>query len=257
MAPPDGLFVVERGRPGPSPLVVLVHGTMDRSAGMAKVGRHLAAEHVVRYDRRGYGRSCRGTGVPFAGHVDDLLGVIDDRRAVVVGHSYGGVVALGAAVVAPDRVVAVVAFEAPMPWEPWWPSTTASSTAVRRADSATDPGGAAEAFLRRMLGDARWEALPERTRQDRRREGLAMVTEAASLRTGSPPFDLAAIGTPVIAGRGTESPAHLMKAAEVLASEVPVGELAVVEGASHNAHMSHPAAVAELARRALRRAAGR
>ena len=33
---------------------------------------------------------------------------------------------------------------------------------------------AAERFMRRMVGDARWEALPERTRATRRREGVAM-----------------------------------------------------------------------------------
>ena len=40
------------------PLVVLVHGSMDRMAGLAKVARRLAPDHhVLRYDRRGYGHS--------------------------------------------------------------------------------------------------------------------------------------------------------------------------------------------------------
>jgi pimeloyl-ACP methyl ester carboxylesterase len=40
------------------PLVVLVHGAMDRSAGMLRLSRRLDHEYrVVRYDRRGYGRS--------------------------------------------------------------------------------------------------------------------------------------------------------------------------------------------------------
>ncbi len=41
-----------------SPLAVLIHGSMDRSAGMLKLSRRLDdTYHVLRYDRRGYGRS--------------------------------------------------------------------------------------------------------------------------------------------------------------------------------------------------------
>ena len=40
--------------------------------------------------------------------------------------------------------------------------------------------------MRRMLGDKRWEELPERSRQTRRAEGLAMVHELADLRRHQP-----------------------------------------------------------------------
>ena len=51
--------------PADAPLVVLVHGTMDRSTGMLKVSRRLDSRfRVVRYDRRGYGRSAPHDG-PF------------------------------------------------------------------------------------------------------------------------------------------------------------------------------------------------
>jgi pimeloyl-ACP methyl ester carboxylesterase len=36
----------------------------------------------------------------------------------------------------------------------------------------------------------------------------------------------------------------------VLAAQVPRGELIVIEGASHGAHLSHPGEFAELVRRA-------
>ena len=54
---------------------------------------------VLRYDRRGYGRSWPHPG-PFTvnDQVDDLEELLADRPAVVVGHSYGGNVALAAAV---------------------------------------------------------------------------------------------------------------------------------------------------------------
>src|SRR3954469_22439695 len=87
-----------------APLVVLVHGSMDRSAAFARCRRHLRDLHVVLYDRRGYGRSA-GLGAPsIEGHAEDLLAVIDGRPCVVVGHSIGGLFALIAAQRAPSVV---------------------------------------------------------------------------------------------------------------------------------------------------------
>src|SRR4051812_50174354 len=74
------------------PLIALVHGSMDRSAGMLKLSRRLDSDfRVLRYDRRGYGRSFPYPG-PFtmAGQIDDLVGLLAGRRAVVGGHKYRG-----------------------------------------------------------------------------------------------------------------------------------------------------------------------
>jgi pimeloyl-ACP methyl ester carboxylesterase len=75
-----------------APLVVLVHGSLDRAGSFARVIRRLADLHTVAYDRRGYHRSRHVVPVhdTLDGHVDDLLLVIDSRPAVVIGHSYGG-----------------------------------------------------------------------------------------------------------------------------------------------------------------------
>ena len=83
-----GLHVEETGPPDGA-LVVLVHGTMDRSTGFARVARRLDDRYrVLRYDRRGYARS-RGLPGPHGceAHVDDLLNLLDGRHATVVGHS--------------------------------------------------------------------------------------------------------------------------------------------------------------------------
>ena len=245
-----GLHVVERGAGAPGPLVVLVHGSLDRGASFARVAtaEALADLHTIRYDRRGYGRSVdAGPPAGLDEHVDDLLAVVDGRPAVVVGHSFGGLVALVAATRAPDEVRAVAAFEPPQPWLPWWPGTSAGSAAAR-----VDAADAGEAFFRRMVGDARWEALPERTRQARRREGTALAAELASVRTAAtPPFDPAGLAVPVLLGRGTRSPAHLRRSAEELAAAVPGSQLVAVAGADHGAHLTHPAEVARWVRTAV------
>ena len=88
--PLSDLFSAQHG-PTPvagAPIVVFVHGSMDRSSGFARVTRHLHDVPTLRYDRRGYGRSLaalgEGPGIGVDGHVDDLLAVLDGRPAVVV-----------------------------------------------------------------------------------------------------------------------------------------------------------------------------
>jgi pimeloyl-ACP methyl ester carboxylesterase len=72
--------------PAEAPLIVLVHGAMDRSAAMVLLSRRLDEDfRVLRYDRRGYARS-HGAGGPFTmdSHVADLESLLAGRRALVV-----------------------------------------------------------------------------------------------------------------------------------------------------------------------------
>lgn len=249
----DRLFVSEHDPGGEAATVVLVHGSLDRSAAFARVQRHLADLRVIRYDRRGYGRSLHVAVVDrFDAQVDDLEVVVGERPAVIVGHSLGGVVALAFAQRHPDLTDAVVAYEAPMPWASWWPGSSAGSVATGHAGDASD---AAEQFMRRLVGDDRWVALPQRTRDQRRAEGPALLAELHAIRDGgAPPYDPARIVVPVIAAHGSASSDHHRRTAVALAGLVPNAELVVVDGARHGVHLTHPAGLAALARRALARA---
>jgi pimeloyl-ACP methyl ester carboxylesterase len=230
----------------PAPLVVMVHGSMDRGAAFARVAGHLRELPTVRYDRRGYGRSV-GLGAPdIEGHAADLLAIVDDRPAVLVGHSLGGLITLAAAARRPDVVRSVLLFETPAPWADWWPRRSAGGAAVQTGE----PGDAAEAFLRRMIGDERWEAFSPRTREERRAEGAALLADLRSARAGAP-FDASAITVPVVVGRGTESSAHHREGAVRLAAALGAPEPFVIEGAGHGAHVSHHGAFADLVRRAV------
>ena len=210
-----------------APRIVLVHGSLDRSTAFLRTIRLLGDRTVVRYDRRGYGKSvAAGTCAAFGEQVDDLAEVVAGQPAVVFGHSLGGVVGLAFAARHPELVPAVVAYEAPMAWQAWWPSGSAGAAAVT---APGDDADAAERFMRRMVGDERWERLPERTRAQRRAEGPALVAELRSIRPPSPPpYDPARLAVPVIAACGSESRPHHQATARVLAEAAPHGELVVV-----------------------------
>ncbi len=248
----DGLAVYESVKPS-APRVVLVHGSMDRAAAFRKAGRLLRDLDVVLYDRRGYARSLDG-GV--ASTIDqvvtDLLTVVAERPSAVVGHSLGGLIALAAAQSRPDVITAVGAFEAPLGWRPWWPRTSAGG-AARDAAAVEGPEAAAERFMRRLVGDQRWENLPAGTQRQRRAEGPALLGDLAAMRDGGAPFDAATIAVPVVIGYGTATGDRHRRAALELADEIPGAELVTIDGAGHNAHDSHPAEFAAFVRTVLNR----
>jgi pimeloyl-ACP methyl ester carboxylesterase len=248
-----GLYAVEHHEHAPGPVVALVHGGMDRSTSFGAVVNRLPDLHVLVYDRRGYSRSLRA-GPPATSvgeHAADLLGLLRDRPSVVVGHSYGGDIALMAAIQRPDVVRAVGAFEPPTPWMPWWPQP--HETAGGLASSAATPEAAAEAFMRRVVGDAVWERLPERTKADRRAEGATLLPELASIQGGAP-FDPADVNVPVVLGYGGTTEAHHRGGIDTLRHTLPDAEVFEINGAGHGAHVSHPDAFAAFVRTAVERA---
>ncbi|MEV0602935.1 alpha/beta fold hydrolase [Streptomyces sp. NPDC050315] len=91
--------------PEGAPAVVLAHGWTCSTAFWAPVIRELAADHkVVVYDQRGHGRSPAAGpgGYSTEALADDLEAILADalepgERAVLAGHSMGGMTAMAAA----------------------------------------------------------------------------------------------------------------------------------------------------------------
>lgn len=249
--PGPGLHVIDHPAAPPdatAPVVILVHGSLDRATSFARVVRRLPDLDVVTYDRRGYHRSRHVTPVAtLEDHVADLVALVDGRRAVVIGHSYGADVALGATAAAPGFIVAAGAYEPPLPWSPWWP---------RRADRQTapeEPAAFAESFFRRVVNDDAWNRLTESARAERRADGPALVAELVDLRRSSSPIDFAALPVPVLLGRGSRSLPHHRRAVDALTDLIPTSEVVEFEGAAHGAHISHPDAFAAYVRRVVDR----
>jgi pimeloyl-ACP methyl ester carboxylesterase len=90
---------------------VLLHGQPGSGADWQQVTDRLPAGlRAVALDRPGYGASRQGAG-GFAVNARSVVAELDARgvdRAVLVGHSYGGGVALSVAQLAPERVEALV-----------------------------------------------------------------------------------------------------------------------------------------------------
>jgi pimeloyl-ACP methyl ester carboxylesterase len=232
----DGLAVfAERGDQARG-TVIAVHGGLDRAASFRRLARRLDDLDLVAYDRRGY-QGSRGLPHPdLAHHTDDLLAVartMQDKPVVVLGHSYGGVVALNAALAEPRLFHALVVYEPPLPFvyrrEGW------GSTPI-----ADDPGDEAESFFRRMVSDSAWDRLSPTERDGRRADGPALVDDLRTIR-GDAPFDLAHLTVPTIYGHGDAL--HADYYAEVgarLKALNPLITPRVVQHAGHGAHLTSP-----------------
>jgi len=203
---------------------------------MALLARHLQGEHrVLRYDRRGYGKSWPHPG-PFTvdDQVDDLVDLVGDRKVVLIGHSFGGNIALATAARLGTQVVGVTTYETPLSWMDWWPGTTAGAMAV-----ASSEADAAQNFMVRLIGQKRWEELPERTKQERRREGSALVGELMALRSKAP-WTAERITCLVLCGYGSRGMKHHAEGAKWLAHNLTNGQLVELSEAAHSAPMTHP-----------------
>ena len=99
--------------------------------------------------------------------------------------------------------------------------------------------------MRRMIGDRRWEELPERSRLARRAEGAALVDELGDLRRNRP-WNADHIVAPVVVAFGSLGKPHHHRGMQYAAALLgcPLVELA---DCRHDAPLSH----AELFRSAV------
>jgi pimeloyl-ACP methyl ester carboxylesterase len=233
---------------------------MDRLTSFEWVRRRFPGHLSLAYDRRGYagslGLTARpGSQSPFSNHVSDLVDIIDSepvllgRAIVLIGHSYGTNVAIGAACERVDRVVGLVGYEPPMPWADWWPGAAGGSTlSVGESEGSA---AAAEAFMRRIVGDQIWERLPSKTKEARRLEGDALLADLGSLRGRPSPIDHALCRCPAVIGFGSNSLTHQQEASRRTAELLPDAELVELFDSTHGAHSSNPDGFSDLIRRVL------
>jgi pimeloyl-ACP methyl ester carboxylesterase len=228
----------------PGVRAVLVHGAMDRGAGMAHVARQLRDAPTLRYDRRGYGRAVDLGGGGLVVDVDDLIALAGPEPVVLFGHSFGGLVVMAAAATGRLDVRGVATWEVPTPWIDGWSGWKLDDP----GDVEDRPGAIAEAFMRRAVGAARYEALPAKTRAARRREGTALIADMDPLLAAGVPFDPSRVTAPCVFGAGDVSPIAYSVGAKWLAARVRHGRVRIIGGASHDAPMSRAAEVTALIR---------
>lgn len=113
----DGQYVSVLGRdihyieqPGPGVPVVMIHGLPGTDRDFAPIMPKLPGMHVISFDRPGFGWS-KGGWLPYQEQIDlvhEFLTRLDLAPAILVGHSFGGTLALGVARRYPQDVAKMV-----------------------------------------------------------------------------------------------------------------------------------------------------
>ena len=231
--------------------IVLLHATLSASVQLVGLARLLAARGpVLALDRRGSGESAMPAPRPLdvAVHVADVAALLDAGEiatAILVGHSFGGVVALEASSRLSGRVSAVVTWEPP--YGPLADAATraafaAVATATERAHATGGGAAAAATFLDGVAGDGAWQALPDRARAFLVAQGDGAYADAAL--GGLEPGGLSRIVAPVTVLTGSASESFYAPIARAVVERIPGARLVTLDGLRHPAPITDPEHVA-------------
>ena len=267
-APDDGPLIAGR-RDGSGPPVLLLHGGPGLGFDYLRdLADELAQENdVAWYQQRGLAPSAVGEPYTVAADVHDAGRVLDAlgwERAYVVGHSWGGHLALHVAEALPARLSGVLAVD-PLGsvGDGRWPEFDEEIVRrtpeelrerVRELDALTTEGGADDELaleLMRLVWPA-YFADPDRAppmpalriaSERSAQMGSSILAELPSLEAGLPE-----IRVPVGFVHGSRSPMPLAASTDA-AARIPGAWVDVVDGAGHFVWVEAPGAV----RAALRR----
>jgi pimeloyl-ACP methyl ester carboxylesterase len=253
-----------RGGVGAGPGLVFLHaGIADHRSWNGVLELLMADTEVVAYDRRGFGT----TSYEPEAHdqVQDLLAVLDGtglNRAVVVGNSRGGQIALDFALAHPDRVSALVLVAPGVSGAPPAGATDVDEVessvwaALEAADAAGDMEALNEGEIRFWLDGPH---APEG------RVGGAVRTLALSmnrivLEAPSPGYEptvtdgwsrLQEVNCPVLLVVGDLDMGHLQRRCDHLAAHFPDARLIVMDGTAHLPALEQPEVFVEVLRQFL------
>ncbi len=247
---------------GEGPPLVLVHGASADHTTWRVAGPLLARDHTVHaIDRRGRGASGDGSLYDVEREFEDVAGVAETVAAreggpvPIVGHSFGGRVALGAALLTPsiDRLVVYEGAPAP-PDEAYQPPGLVER--LRSLLAAGDPDEALATFMREVVAMpapdlAAYRADPIWPRRAAAahtimRELEAETAEASGLEA------LGKVTVPVLQVLGGASAPVFGSATRALDERLANGRIEVLPGQRHAAHHTDPEAFVGAVRGFLR-----
>lgn len=237
---------------GVGPPVVLVHGMAGDHTRWRPLLPFLEPHATVHaMDRRGHGASGDAPGYAVEREYEDVAAVVDavadasGSGVDVLGHSFGGLCAFGAATMTPNirRLALYEGFPPPDPAAFAWPPGVPDRIDALLA--AGDREAALETFLREVVE----LSAPLIEDYRRRPEWPTRVAVAHTLlregeaERGAPldPAMAAEITAPTLLLLGGDSPDRVRDATAAVASALPDARVTVIEGQAHLASALAPA----------------
>lgn len=238
---------------GSGPAVVLLHaGIADRTMW----AEHLepiadAGFRAIAMDLSGFGEAgvAAGEQAPWI----DVLVTMDAaeiHQAALVGSSFGGAVALRAAVVAPERLSALALISAPAPGVDASPELESAWEAEESALARGDIDAAIATVVETWTLPGAPEELRERIARMQRR-AYEQHADAEELSEAPDPVEddpgaLSGLTVPTLVGVGDRDKPEFRHGAEILAATLPNARLEILEGAGHLPPLETPDAFRRL-----------
>jgi pimeloyl-ACP methyl ester carboxylesterase len=205
---------------------------------------------VVVPDLTGHGASAAWPAdAPFHFHrdVEEVVALLDAQSepAHVVGHSYGGLIALQATMRRPAKVRSLAVYD-PVAFGALDRARDADVVAqmndVRRAFELSE-AEFVEAFVDFWGGPGAWHALREEVRAEMRRTAFVVRAGVSSLALDETPAHAYSVFTgPALLMRGQSSPVPARRVIERLAEAMARAHVVDVDGAAHFGPITHAAA---------------
>ena len=250
--------------------VVCLHASASASGQWRALMERLAAQAPGRYrvlavDLYGAGRT-----QPWPGErpmrLEDEVALLAPVFAAagprfhLVGHSFGGAVALKAALLHADRLLSLALYEpvlfsvllAHVPESPAAREIVALRDDTQRLLEASELEASAQRFLDYWMGEGAWAATPAE-----RKPALAAAMRAvmpewhAAFTEPTPLAAFAALHMPTLLLTGSRSTAAARAVLRLLATALPRAQVEEIDGVGHMAPVTHPDRVNPLLERFL------
>jgi pimeloyl-ACP methyl ester carboxylesterase len=226
---------------GRGPAVILIHGGLvDRRMWDGQVS-WLAAKHlVVRYDLRGLGKSSNPTtAYSPLDDLDHLMKHLKIQKAILVGLSLGGMVAMDFALEHPERVEALVLCAPGLRGFPSNPSEQLKS--AYRALYTNDPDGI-DKLLDTGFGAVTTDARSKMRLMLNENLRRALRADGKLVQWPMPPTieRLPQIQAPTLVLIGTDDEPELIAIADLLGQKIPSATKIVLPGAKHHMNLDVP-----------------
>lgn len=233
---------------------LLIHCFLGHSGAWKNVRAELDRKLKMRaFDLPGHGRSENWDGRKnYQDMAVEMAASLIEKRADIIGHSFGATVALRLARDYPDKVRSVTLIEpvlyAAAKSQPEFAEHMQEMAEFNEAMEAEEYEKATRAFDVVWGAGTPWEALPEtlRTYLITRIPLVTASVEVAvhDLNQQICPGALEAITQPVLLLEGTTSPSIIRATQEVLERRIPNVRRVIVAGAGHMVPITHALAVA-------------
>lgn len=242
---------------GSGEAVVCLHSSASSSGQWRALMESLSKSYrVLAPDLFGYGRSPEwppDRELLLEDEIGLLAPILQSAQTFhLIGHSYGGLVALKLALIDPSRIASLIVYEPTCffllaqraDFGASWQEIAAIRAETSRLIDAGDPEASARLFVEYWVGPGAWSKTPDPARATVVKGMRKIRFEWANgLDRPFPPDSLSSLTMPALFLTGSRSTAAARGVVQILRGLVPHAELIELPGLGHMGPVTHPDAV--------------